>query len=148
MTEGGLVEGLARALIYVGMARGGVDERGFAAIRRMRQLRAGPSKMTLAEFKALIREQHSILLIDEETAVAAIPDLLPVAPKERQAAFGVLLDILESPGEVTGVAATRLGHLAEIIGVEWSSGQPARKSPRSKAKPEAPAKKRAVVNGK
>ena len=34
MTAGGLREALVRALLYVGMARDAVDERGFAAIRR------------------------------------------------------------------------------------------------------------------
>lgn len=142
MTEGGVAEGLARALIYVGMVRGGVDERGFETIRRMRQLRSGSSRMTLAEFKTLIREQHSMLLIDDKAAVAAIPGLLPVSAKERKAAFAELLDILQSPGEITGVAATRLAHIADIIDVDWSPGQPARKGPRSLAKPTAPAKKR------
>ncbi|RLA23253.1 MAG: hypothetical protein DRQ61_04345 [Gammaproteobacteria bacterium] len=125
MTEGGLAEGLARALLYVAMARAGIDERGFEAIRRMRKLRVGSPKMTIAEFKKLIREQNNMLVIDEEAAVAAIPGLIPVAPKERQAAFEVLLDILKSPGEVTGVAATRLSHIADILDVAWqSSGQP------------------------
>ena len=36
MRRGGLREALARSLLYVGVARGGVDERGFEAIRRIR----------------------------------------------------------------------------------------------------------------
>jgi hypothetical protein len=36
---GGLLECLIRGLLYVGIARGGVDERGFAAIRRLRAVR-------------------------------------------------------------------------------------------------------------
>ena len=36
MTDGGLAEALVRALLWVGMARNAVDERGFAAITRLR----------------------------------------------------------------------------------------------------------------
>ncbi len=36
IADGGLRECLVRGLLYVGMARGGADERGFAAIRRLR----------------------------------------------------------------------------------------------------------------
>ena len=51
-----------------------------AASRRSRRIRdAHPSarQMTLAEFKALVREQYLMLLIDEEAALAPIPALLP-----------------------------------------------------------------------
>ena len=34
---GGLREAVDRALIYVGMGRGAVDERGFEAVRRLRR---------------------------------------------------------------------------------------------------------------
>ena len=77
MTRGGLREALVRALLYVGMARNAVDERGFEAIRRMRTARQDHRQMTLAEFKALIRAQYMMLKIDEEAALAAIPGLLP-----------------------------------------------------------------------
>ena len=41
MTGGGLREALVRALLYVGMARNAVDERGFEAIRRLRDAHPG-----------------------------------------------------------------------------------------------------------
>src|SRR3974377_2179673 len=62
---GGLREALARALIYVGKERGGLDERGFEAVRRLRA-EQGHARLSLAEFKTLIREQFFMLLIDEE----------------------------------------------------------------------------------
>src|SRR5262249_38538890 len=54
---GGLRECTMRALLYVGMAGGSVDERGFAAIRRLRSVQDDKPRPTLAEFKALLREQ-------------------------------------------------------------------------------------------
>src|SRR5262249_58108399 len=71
---GGPREAVIRALLYVGLARGGVDERGFEALRRIRRAHGD---MTLATFKALAREQFYMLLMDTEAALAAIPSMLP-----------------------------------------------------------------------
>ena len=74
--SGGLSEAGIRALLYVGSARGMVDERSLEALRRIRQADEA-SRMTLAEFKMLVREQFFMLLLDREAALAAIPKLLP-----------------------------------------------------------------------
>ncbi len=71
---GGLREALIRALLFVGMARTGVDERGFEAVRRIRETQ---SDVPLATFKATVREQFYMLLLDAEGALAAIPSMLP-----------------------------------------------------------------------
>ena len=44
--QGGLREALVRALIYVGAARAGVDERGMAALRRTRIAEDGKPRLT------------------------------------------------------------------------------------------------------
>ena len=51
-----------------------VDERSFELARRLREEHGD---MSLADFKALVREQFNILLIDKEAALAAIPSMLP-----------------------------------------------------------------------
>ena len=43
----------SRSLTYVGMARGGVDERGFEAVQRLRRAQPAAERLPLAEFKAL-----------------------------------------------------------------------------------------------
>ena len=50
-----------RATLYVGMARGSADERGFETIRRIRLARSELPRLTLAEFKMLVREQFFML---------------------------------------------------------------------------------------
>ncbi|MEY9724015.1 hypothetical protein ABIA22_006569 [Sinorhizobium fredii] len=92
--EGGLREALARALLFVGKARGGADERGFEAIRRLRRAHPTASQLTLPEFKALLRKQYFILLIDEE---AAHPE--PAAGRSR----GTQLRLQFSPGGPAGI---------------------------------------------
>ena len=54
--------------------------------------------MTLADFKALVREQYLMLLVDEEAALRAIPGLLPEPVEERRAAFAALRGVLEARG--------------------------------------------------
>ena len=84
--RGGLREALARALLYVGMARGRVDERGFEAIRRIRRAHPHHAQHDADGFKRLIREQFFMLLLDEEAALAAIPGLLPERGRRSGAA--------------------------------------------------------------
>ncbi|UZF91905.1 DUF3141 domain-containing protein [Bosea sp. NBC_00550] len=112
MTAGGLREGLARSLIYVGLARGSVDERGFEAIRRIRQAHPATRQTSLREFKKVIREQYYMLLIDEDAALAAIPALLPKQPDERRAAFAALREVLEAAGSLTDATSERLARIA------------------------------------
>ncbi len=122
--EGGLREALVRTLIYVGMPRGGVDERGFEAIRRMRAAKIGEkvlpelATMTLAEFKALVREQFFMLLIDQPEAVAAIPKLLPKDKEARRTGFALLRQVLSAGADITGEAADRLREAARWFGVD------------------------------
>ena len=70
---GGLRQAVVRGLLYAGMPRASVDERGFEAVRRIRKAHAD---MPLLEFKTMVREQFYILLIDTEAALAAIPSML------------------------------------------------------------------------
>ena len=74
--EGGLREAAIRGLLYVGSARGMVDERSLEALRNVRRNDTG-ARLTLTEFKMLVREQFFMLLLDQEAALAAIPKLLP-----------------------------------------------------------------------
>jgi hypothetical protein len=118
MTRGGVAEGLARALLYVRAASGTADERGLETIRRIRSVEPAARQMKLEEFKALIREQYFLLLIDEETALATIPQLLPEDTQERSAAFARLLDVLESRGQLTPQETERLTRLASVLNID------------------------------
>jgi len=122
MSAGGLREGLVRALLYAGMPRASVDERGVEALRRVRAVNEGAQKMTLAEFKAMVREQFFMLLIDEEAALAALQDLLPPDPDARRAALALLRELLSARGEVAGEVADRLGRLAALLGIDPAPG--------------------------
>jgi hypothetical protein len=116
-TKGGLREALTRAMIFVGLARGSVDERGVEALRRTRIAEDGMPRPTLSEFKAMVREQYFMLLIDRDAALAAIPNLLPRDLDQRGKAFAGLCEILSARGEFIGEAAERVERIAKLFGV-------------------------------
>jgi hypothetical protein len=118
IATGGLRECAVRGMLYVGMARGGPDERAFEAVRRIRLEQQEMSRLTLPEFKALVREQYFMLLIDAEAALAAIPDLLPRDSDARRRAFAAIRTVLSARGEITGEAAERLRRLARLFDVD------------------------------
>ena len=118
MTDGGLREALVRALLYVGMTRDSMDERGFEAIRRVRSAHPRSRQMTLEDFKMLVRHQFFMLLIDREAALKAIPGLMPDSAEERRAAFETLREVLAASGALNDVATERLGEVATLFGLD------------------------------
>src|SRR6185437_10096610 len=78
--NGGTRVCLVRSGLYIGMSLGGsIDERTFELVRRIRSAADVATRLTLPQFKALIREQYYMLLIDEPRAIAAIPSMLPAS---------------------------------------------------------------------
>jgi hypothetical protein len=112
---GGVREAVARGLIYVGMGRRAVDERGFETLRRLRQ-RYGD--VPLSEFKALVREQYFMLLIDEERTLAAIRSLLPPDAETRSKAFDVIKEVMAALGSLSAEDEKRLREIGALFGVE------------------------------
>jgi pimeloyl-ACP methyl ester carboxylesterase len=115
--SGGLREAAIRALLYVGSARGMVDERSLEALRRLRQTDEA-SRITLAEFKMLVREQFFMLLLDREAALAAIPGLLPDNKDERRRALAAVQEVLSASAEISGEVAKRLKQVVELFGLD------------------------------
>ena len=117
VATGDVREGTIRALLYVGIPRAAVDARGFEAIRRLRAVRDDVQRPTLAEFKRMVHDQAFILLLDQEAAVAALPDLIPDA-KSRRSTVAAVHQVLGAGGEITGEVAERLQRIARVLGVE------------------------------
>ncbi len=87
---------MLRALLYIRMPEGVVDERGFNLLRRMRE-EAGKG-LTLAAFKKLVREQFFMLLLDERRAVEAIPAMLARDPELASRMTGNLRQLIDVVG--------------------------------------------------
>jgi hypothetical protein len=114
--SGGLREAVVRGLLYVGMTRGMVDERSLEALRRVRANVSG-SRLTLAQFKAMVREQFFMLLLEPDASLAAIPKLLPKNAEARRAGLAIIRDVLSVSAEISGETAERLHRMAELFGV-------------------------------
>jgi pimeloyl-ACP methyl ester carboxylesterase len=125
IAEGGPSEAFTRALIYIGVARRSADERGFAAIRRLRQMDPNAKQMSLADFKALVRRQFQSLRVDEAAALAAIPGMVPDDGETRRLFLDRLKGILEATAPLTGETAERYARIAALMPAPVSAPAPA-----------------------
>jgi hypothetical protein len=116
ITKGSLIECSIRGLLYAGAPRGAVDERGVEALRRIRMTEAG-SRLTLAQFKTVAREQFFMLLLDPEATLAAIPKMLPKDVAERRKGLAAIRNVLSAAGEISGETAERLKRVVSLFGV-------------------------------
>lgn len=132
---GGVRAAVIRGLLYAGMGRAAVDERGFELARRIRQAHGD---MLISDFKALVRDQFNMLLIDQEAALAAIPSMLPPDAEAREKAFGLINHVLSARGEFSPEDKKRMTEVARLFGVDEGSAIRAHlrqvpKEPRAKA---------------
>jgi pimeloyl-ACP methyl ester carboxylesterase len=115
MSSGGLREAVIRALIFVGLGRAAVDERGF---ERLRRIRDNYPDITLTEFKRIVREQFYMLLLDSEGALSAIPSMLPSELEIRRQAIDLIKDVLSATGELSSDDRERLQRIDHLFGKE------------------------------
>lgn len=130
--SGGLREAVVRALIYAGLSRRAIDERGFEMARRLREEHGD---MPLADFKSMVRDQFSMLLLDQDAALAAIPAMLPDDDQTRRAALGMIKQVLAARGELSADDNARLDEVAQLFGVDKKDGAaPGQKRPERRSR--------------
>ncbi|MGB9045590.1 MAG: DUF3141 domain-containing protein, partial [Pseudolabrys sp.] len=115
MPIGDLNAAAVRALVYAGKYRGAVDARGFEIVRRLRREPSIAPRLSLAEFKALVREQFYLLLIDQEAALAAIPKMLLDNAAARQQMLDVIKRVLTACGPLDGEDQARLARITRLF---------------------------------
>jgi pimeloyl-ACP methyl ester carboxylesterase len=111
--QGGLREAAVRAMLYVGLANGAVDERSFAVVQQIRAEQ--PERRPLAEFKQAVREQLFMLLIDEEHALAAIPGMLSEESERIPELIAALRRVMSAPGEPNSEQVRRLARVEALV---------------------------------
>lgn len=117
MSVGGWTEVGVRALIYVGKYRGMVDARAFETVRRLRHDTNVATSLSLGEFKALVREQFYLLLIDQEATLGAIPKMLPEDAATRQQGLDIVKRVLTACGPLDDEDQARLARIARLFGL-------------------------------
>lgn len=71
--------------------------------------------MTLAQFKAMAREQFLLLLLEPESTLAAIPKLLPADMGERRKGLAAIRNVISAGREITGETEERLKKVAALF---------------------------------
>jgi pimeloyl-ACP methyl ester carboxylesterase len=115
MDKGGPLEAVVRALVYIAKGEKSVDARSFEVLRRI--LKEYP-QITLAHYKAVVREQWAMLTIDEGAALRALPKLLPTDAAKRRAMFARIRDIRTAAGELEGEAKRRFEEVRRLFDIE------------------------------
>jgi hypothetical protein len=127
IAEGGPREAAIRALVYIGQAGAGADERTFNTLR---QIRAENEELTLQAFKQIVREQYLSLRVDCEGALAAIPKMLATDRAMGTRLLDTLRRIIQATGEVDGERAKRLAEVEQLF-----TGAPTAPHPKAASKP-------------
>jgi pimeloyl-ACP methyl ester carboxylesterase len=142
IAEGGPREAAIRAMLYVGLAGPGADERTFNTLR---ELRAENGDLTLQAFKRIVREQHFKLRLDLEGALAAIPKMLAAQPATRTRLLEALRRTVEATGEVTGERAERLARIKKLYSAGLPTTPPRKGSKRTSQQARPPGRPSRVV---
>jgi hypothetical protein len=114
--QGGLLEAAVRALIYVRLPEGKVDERGFAALKQISTELPAPKRVGLARFKEIVKEQYLMLLMDAEQSIAALPKLLPGNRKQCDEALALVRRMLAARGALPEEGRRRLERIEAMFG--------------------------------
>jgi hypothetical protein len=113
--RGGLLEAAVRALIYVRLPEGKVDERGFAALKQISAELPAAKRVGLPRFKEIVKDQYLILLLDAERAIAALPKLLPNNRRQCEEALTLVRRVLAARGELPEEGRRRLERVEAVF---------------------------------
>jgi hypothetical protein len=115
INEGGLIEAAVRALIYVRLPEGKVDERGFAALKQISGELPAAKRVGLTRFKEIVKEQYLILLLDAERAIASLPKLLPGNRRQCEEAVALVRRVLAARGALPEEGRRRLERIEAMF---------------------------------
>jgi hypothetical protein len=122
---GGAHEAAIRALIYVVLPEGSVDERGFAMFKAIRAARPMDRQLTMSALKQALKEQFLLVLLDEERAIGAIPKLLAKSMEDRRDALDAVQRMIAARGALSDEGRRRLARIEALFDVK--AEKPARK---------------------
>jgi hypothetical protein len=113
LLKGGLDEALARAVLYVVAADRVLDER---CARALGTAYRQQTQLSVEQFKALIRDQFFVLLLERERAVDALAELVPEADK-RTVLLERISAIITAGDAPTPGERERLARLQKLLSV-------------------------------
>jgi len=117
--QGGPIEAAARAMIYVQLEEGRIDERAFTLLRE-EVTKHDMLGIGLARFKEVVRDQFMILLLYPGRALDTLPKLLPGDRKERSALLDVVTRAVEVGGPLAPAGRQRMACIEALFGLDAS----------------------------
>ncbi|MFV0280285.1 MAG: DUF3141 domain-containing protein [Rhodoblastus sp.] len=124
--HGGLLEASLRALMYV--LRGDtIDERQFNKMTVLRDHAPQNERISLSEFKSIIRRESALLRADAVRAMAAIPAMLPDDPSRRGKVAETIVDIVMA-GDPDDEVRGRLEEVRRMFAPEETTTKKARRA--------------------
>ncbi|HET7882549.1 MAG TPA: DUF3141 domain-containing protein [Acetobacteraceae bacterium] len=112
---GQIEDAVLRALVYIRLADGSVDERGFTVLKHIRESRPASRRLSLARFKEMLRQQFLLVLIDPERAIATLPRLLGSDAADRSLALEALHKVLAARGDLSPEGKRRLAEVERLF---------------------------------
>lgn len=113
LQQGGFDAALVRAALFVIAAERSLDE---DAAKTLNEARQRLTQLSLQDFKALVREQFYILLLERQAAVEVIADLVSDT-NDRQALMQTVAAIAAADGAFTLAKRERVERLAGLLHV-------------------------------
>ena len=113
--HGGLIEAAVRALIYIRLPEGKVDQCGFAALKQIGAELPAAKRVGVARFKEIVKEQYLLLLLDAERAIAALPKLLPGNRRQCEEALALVRRVLAARGALPDEGRRRLERIEAMF---------------------------------
>jgi hypothetical protein len=117
-TAGGLLEAAIRALVYIRLPGGSVDERGFSMLMAIRDARPPDERMSLAQLKQVLRDQFLLVRLDEAKAIDTLPALLPRSVERRRATLELLHRMISARGALDDEGRRRLQRIESLFDVK------------------------------
>jgi pimeloyl-ACP methyl ester carboxylesterase len=149
--QGPPLAGVLRLLLHVGEGTHLADERLARRVGAMLEGRVASRAAAMTTMKEQMRRQVTVLGLDRERAVAALPKLLP-EPAQRERALEIVRELLATTGRADGTARARFDAVARDFGLDRktpsiaaAAASPAAGKPRrtpAKAPPATPWRKR------
>jgi len=113
--RGGFLEAMARALVYIRLPEGRIDERGFAMLTSLRAEAPAEDRRSLTELKQLLKEQFFLVRLDEERALETLPSLLPPDPEKRRHGLGIVQRMLSAEDALSPEGVRRLQRIQALF---------------------------------
>ena len=111
--QGGLLEASVRALFYISRTRGRADERSFNLALEL--LPPGENHFDSERFRAVLRRQASLLTLDTDAVLAAVPLLLSGAGADEIRYAATVIRRAEALGDITPEEQVDLKHMLKVF---------------------------------